>query len=60
MGKRKIAIFNIDSIFNKLGRVRCQIACYNKFKMGLYVEFGWEMAVWESKEKKVVDGAIFI
>jgi hypothetical protein len=33
--------------------VRCQRACYNKFKMGLYVEFGWEMAVWERKEKNV-------
>jgi hypothetical protein len=42
MGKRKIAILNIDSILNKcfLGQMRCQSACYNKFKMGLYVEFG--------------------
>jgi hypothetical protein len=54
MGKRKIAILNIDSILNKffLGQVRCQSACYKKFRMGLYVEFGWEMAVWEPKEKK--------
>jgi hypothetical protein len=22
-----------------------------KFKMSLYVEFGWEMTVWEQKEK---------
>jgi hypothetical protein len=38
---------NIDSILNNffLGRVRCQSACYNKSKMGLYVEFGSEMAV---------------
>jgi hypothetical protein len=55
IGKRKIAILNIDSILNKknLGQVRCQSTCYNKFKMGLYVEFGWEMAVWERKEKKI-------
>jgi hypothetical protein len=47
IGKRKIAILNIDSILNKkkLSRVRCQSAFYNKFKMGLYVEFGGEMAV---------------
>jgi hypothetical protein len=31
--------------------MRCQSAFYNKFKMGLYIEFGWEMAVWEPKEK---------
>jgi hypothetical protein len=35
-----------------LGWLRCQSACYNKSKMGLYVRFGWEMAVWEPKEKK--------
>jgi hypothetical protein len=54
IGKRKIAILNIYSILIKffLGRVRWQSACYNKFKTGLYVEFGWEMAVWEQKEKK--------
>jgi hypothetical protein len=54
IGKRKIATLNIDSILNKffLGQVRCQSACYNKFKMGLYVEFGWEMTVREPKEKK--------
>jgi hypothetical protein len=53
MGKRKIAILYFDSILNKffLGQVRCQSAFYNKFKIGLYVEFGWEMAVWEQKEK---------
>jgi hypothetical protein len=53
MGKRKIAILNIDSILNNfiLGRVRCQSACYNESKMGLYAEFGSEMAVWEPKEK---------
>jgi hypothetical protein len=34
-----------------LGQMRCQSACYNKSKMGLYVEFSWEMAVWEPKEK---------
>jgi hypothetical protein len=53
-GKHKIAILNIDSILNKknLGQVKClQSACYNKSKMGLYVEFGWEMVVWEPKEK---------
>jgi hypothetical protein len=45
MGKRRIAILNIDSIMNNffLGKS----ACHNKFKMGLYVEFGWEMAKWE-------------
>jgi hypothetical protein len=26
-------------------------AWYNNFKMGLHIELGWEMAVWESKEK---------
>jgi hypothetical protein len=31
--------------------MRSRSACY-KLKMGLYVEFGWEMAVWERKEKK--------
>jgi hypothetical protein len=53
MWKRKIAILKIDSILNKidLGQVRCQSDCYKKFKMGLYVEFGWEMAVCEPKEK---------
>jgi hypothetical protein len=30
--KRKIEFF--------LGQVRCQIACYNKLKMRIYVEFG--------------------
>jgi hypothetical protein len=42
MGKRKIATLNIDSILNIifLGRVRCQSASYNKFNIGLYVEFG--------------------
>jgi hypothetical protein len=42
IGKRKIAILNIDSIWNNffLGRERCQSACYNIFKMGLHVEFG--------------------
>jgi hypothetical protein len=47
MGKRKIAILNIDSILNKknLGQVRCQSYCYKKFKMGLYVECSWEIAV---------------
>jgi hypothetical protein len=32
--------------------MRCQSACYNKLKMSLYVDFDWEMAVWERKEKK--------
>jgi hypothetical protein len=47
IGKRKIAILNIDSILNKffLSQVKCQSACYKKLKMGLYVEFGCEMAV---------------
>jgi hypothetical protein len=42
MGKRKIAILNVDSILNKffLGEVGCQSSCYKKFKMGLYVEIG--------------------
>jgi hypothetical protein len=53
MGESKIAILNIDFILNNFffNQVRCQSACYNKFKMGLYVEFGWEIAVWEPKEK---------
>jgi hypothetical protein len=56
IGKRKIAILNIDSSLNKfsLGQVRCQSACYNMLKMGLYVQFGWEMAGWERKEKKIL------
>jgi hypothetical protein len=33
VGKRKIAILNIDSIFNNI----FLSAYYNKFKMGLYV-----------------------
>jgi hypothetical protein len=42
MGKRKIAILNIASILNKFffGQLRCQSACYNNSKMGLYVEIG--------------------
>jgi hypothetical protein len=55
---------NFDSILNKffLSQVKCQSACYNdKFKMGSNVEFGWEMGVWELKEKTLmVDGAISI
>jgi hypothetical protein len=51
--KRKIAILNIYSILINffLGRVSCQSACYKKSKMGLYVDFGSEIAVWEPKEK---------
>jgi archaellum biogenesis protein FlaJ (TadC family) len=46
-------MLNIEYILNKknLGKVRCQSACYNKFKMGLNVESSWEMAVLEPKEK---------
>jgi hypothetical protein len=56
MGTREIAILNIDSFeYFFLGQASCQSACYNKFKMGLYVEFGWVMAVWEPKEKTMVD-----
>jgi hypothetical protein len=46
IGKRKIAILNIDSILNNyfLGQMRFRSACYNKLKMGLHVEFGWEIA----------------
>jgi hypothetical protein len=56
MGKRKIAILKIDSILNNffLGWIRCQSACYNNFKMGINVEFGWEIAVWEPKEKNTI------
>jgi hypothetical protein len=44
MGKRETSILNIDSILNKFfpGQLRCWSACYNNFKMGLNVEFGWE------------------
>jgi soluble P-type ATPase len=39
MGKRKIAILNIDSILNKtfLSQERSHSACYSKFKIGLYI-----------------------
>jgi hypothetical protein len=45
---------NIDSILNNyfLSQVGCQSACYNKLKISFYVEFSWEMAVWERKDKK--------
>jgi hypothetical protein len=42
MRKRKIAIeylFHFE-LKNFLGQKRCQSAWYDKFKMGLYVEFG--------------------
>jgi hypothetical protein len=48
IGKRNIAILNKKN----LAQMKCQSACYNKLKMGLYVEFGWEMAVWERKENQ--------
>jgi hypothetical protein len=41
---------NLNNSF--FGQMKCQNA-YNKFRMGLYVEFGWKMAVWEPKEKKI-------
>jgi hypothetical protein len=50
MGKRKIAILNIESILNIFFLTE-KGAWYNNFKMGLHIELGWEMAVWESKEK---------
>jgi hypothetical protein len=43
MGKREIAILSIGFIlidFLFWVKKKCQSACYNKLKMGLYVEFG--------------------
>jgi hypothetical protein len=43
MFKRKIVILNIDSILNKcfLNQLKCHIACYGKFKIGLHFKIGW-------------------
>jgi hypothetical protein len=62
MGKRKIAILNIDYILNKFfsGQVRCQSACYNKSKW-VYILNSVEKWLCESQKKKtVVDVAISI
>jgi hypothetical protein len=41
MGKRKIAILNIDSILNKFFfEPGAKVLDVQKFKMSLYVEFG--------------------
>jgi hypothetical protein len=53
MGKRNLAILNIDSILNKKfwNRWGAKRLVTTSLKWVYYVEFGWEMAVWKPKKK---------